>query len=90
MACPLRIAVVTASALIAFLALYLTFWNSEPDDLERDVLAQKEENSDGSEEHDEGNKPKEMVRVIAVACNSVPSFLDPLLFLCSSINTGES
>ena len=47
MACPLRIAVVGVSALVALLALYLTFWSSD-DELDKDVqdAASDEEEDD--------------------------------------------
>eukprot|EP00750_Incisomonas_marina_P017028 INCI19771.1.p1 GENE.INCI19771.1~~INCI19771.1.p1 ORF type:complete len:134 (+),score=25.54 INCI19771.1:99-500(+) len=57
MACPLRIAVVAGSALIAFLALYLTFWQSEPDELEKDALEAE------SEDEAENETRKESVQV---------------------------
>ena len=43
MACPMRIFVVTASAFVAFLALYLTFWTSDEDELDRDIKAEQED-----------------------------------------------
>lgn len=51
MACPLRIAVVAVSALIALLSLYLTFWKS-------DELDKSEEGESDSECEAENEKPK--------------------------------
>jgi len=51
MACPLRIAVVAVSALIALLSLYLTFWKS-------DELDKSEEGESDSECEEENEKPK--------------------------------
>ena len=73
MACPLRIAVVAGSALIAFLALYLTFWQSEPDELEKDALEAE------SEDEAENETRKESVQVCCVCkCSCLR------LYFCSS------
>lgn len=71
MACPLRIAVVAGSALIAFLALYLTFWQSEPDDLEKDALEAESEDEVENETRKEKVKVRCFFKKIAAAFGSV-------------------